>query len=220
MTSVELDAELADVYAREFGMSKNDMEEQERKSASKQYEGLSGKPRTVKHDKHGNPIYPAKGPQEEYLIVDGYNIIFAWEDLNSLSKINIDSARDALKDVLANYQGYRGCRLILVFDAYKVKGNAGKHENFNGIDVFYTKQDETADAFIERTVHDIRDKYKVTVATNDALEQQTVLSLGALRMSARELKDAIERTSHEGLEGYKTSIKGKLENRSKICERK
>ena len=79
---------------------------------------------------------------------------------------------------------------------------------------------ETADTFIERTVHDIRDKYKVTVATNDALEQQTVLSLGALRMSARELKDAIERTSHEGLEGYKTSIKGKLENRSKICERK
>lgn len=223
MTSVELDAELADVYAREFGMSKNDMEEQERRkwrSASKQYEGLSGKPRTVKHDKHGNPIYPAKGPQEEYLIVDGYNIIFAWEDLNSLSKINIDSARDALKDILANYQGYRGCRLILVFDAYKVKGNAGKHENFNGIDVFYTKQDETADAFIERTVHDIRDKYKVTVATNDALEQQTVLSLGALRMSARELKDAIERTSHEGLEGYKTSIKGKLENRSKVCERK
>lgn len=205
MTSVELDAELADVYAREFGMNKNDMEDQERKkwkSTSKQYDGLSGKPRTVKHDKHGNPIYPARGPQEEYLIVDGYNIIFAWEDLNSLSKVNIDSARDALKDILANYQGYKGCKLILVFDAYKVKGNAGKQESFNGIDVFYTKQDETADAFIERRVHDIRDKYKVTVATNDALEQQTVMSLGALRMSARELRDLIERTNREGLDNY------------------
>ena len=134
--------------------------------------------------------------------MDGYNIIFAWEDLNSLSKVNIDSARDALKDILANYQGYKGCKLILVFDAYKVKGNAGKQENFNGIDVFYTKQDETADAFIERRVHDIRDKYKVTVATNDALEQQTVMSLGALRMSARELRDLIERTNREGLDNY------------------
>jgi ribosomal protection tetracycline resistance protein len=194
MSSVELDAQLADVYAREFGMGKNDIaEDQRRKWSGKkknEYEGLSGKPRTVKHDKHGNPIYPKKSQGEEYLIVDGYNIIFAWEDLKELSRINIDSARDALKDVLSDYQGYKGCHLLLVFDAYKVKGNAGKRETFHNIEVVYTKQDETADAFIEKTVFGIRDRYKVTVATSDGLEQQTVMSLGALRMSARELKRA------------------------------
>ena len=171
MSSVELDAQLADVYAREFGMGKD----QRRKWSGKkknEYEGLSGKPRTVKHDKHGNPIYPKKSPGEEYLIVDGYNIIFSWEDLKELSRINIDSARDALKDVLSDYQGYKGCHLLLVFDAYKVKGNAGKRETFHNIEVVYTKQDETADAFIEKTVFGIRDRYKVTVATSDGLEQR------------------------------------------------
>lgn len=212
MTSVELDAELADVYAREFKMNREDMDNEERRKWSKKSnsdipEGLSGKPRTVKHDKKGNPIYPSKGPTEEYLIVDGYNIIFSWDELKELSKINIDSARDALKDELANYQGYKGCKVILVFDAYKVKGNAGRTEVYNGIEVVYTKQDEIADAFIERTVHDIRDKYKVTVATNDGLEQQTVLSLGALRMSARELKEEIERTNSLGLERAMNNLK-------------
>ena len=206
MSSVELDAQLADVYAREFGMGKNDIaEDQRRKWSGKkknEYEGLSGKPRTVKHDKHGNPIYPKKSPGEEYLIVDGYNIIFAWEDLNELSRINIDSARDALKDVLSDYQGYKGCHLLLVFDAYKVKGNAGKRETFHNIEVVYTKQDETADAFIEKTVFGIRDRYKVTVATSDGLEQQTVMSLGALRMSARELKEHIEMTKRAGMEAF------------------
>lgn len=206
MSSVELDAQLADVYAREFGMGKNDIaEDQRRKWSGKkknEYEGLSGKPRTVKHDKHGNPIYPKKSPGEEYLIVDGYNIIFAWEDLKELSRINIDSARDALKDVLSDYQGYKGCHLLLVFDAYKVKGNAGKRETFHNIEVVYTKQDETADAFIEKTVFGIRDRYKVTVATSDGLEQQTVMSLGALRMSARELKEHIEMTKRAGMEAF------------------
>ena len=206
MSSVELDAQLADVYAREFGMGKNDIaEDQRRKWSGKkknEYEGLSGKPRTVKHDKHGNPIYPKKSPGEEYLIVDGYNIIFAWEDLKELSRINIDSARDALKDVLSDYQGYKGCHLLLVFDAYKVKGNAGKRESFHNIEVVYTKQDETADAFIEKTVFGIRDRYKVTVATSDGLEQQTVMSLGALRMSARELKEHIDMTKRAGMEAF------------------
>ena len=204
MSSVELDAQLADVYAREFGMSKNDVADQERRKWSSkkknEYEGLSGKPRTVKHDKHGNPIYPKKAPDEEYLIVDGYNIIFAWDDLRELSRINIDSARDKLKDILSDYQGYRGCRLILVFDAYKVRGNEGKHETFHNIEVVYTRQDETADAFIEKTVFGARDKYKVTVATSDGLEQQTVMSLGALRMSARELREHIEMTRRAGLD--------------------
>ncbi|MEE1305196.1 MAG: translation factor GTPase family protein [Agathobacter sp.] len=207
MSSVELDAELADVYAREFGMSKTDLENQERrkwaKAKSSIPEGLSGKPRTVKHDKKGNTIYPAKGPQEEYLIVDGYNIIFAWEELNDIAKTNIDAARDRLKDELQNYQGFKQCKVIVVFDAYKVKDNAGRKEDYNGIEVYYTKTDETADAFIERRVHNIRDKYKVTVATNDSLEQQTVMSLGALRMSARELKETIEQYNKRALEEYR-----------------
>ena len=109
---------------------------------------------------------------------------------------------DALKDVLSDYQGYKGCHLLLVFDAYKVKGNAGKRETFHNIEVVYTKQDETADAFIEKTVFGIRDRYKVTVATSDGLEQQTVMSLGALRMSARELKEHIEMTKRAGMEAF------------------
>lgn len=227
MSSYELDAELADVYAREFGMSKSELEEEERRKWAKAKsgipEGLSGKPRIVKHDKKGNPIYPAKKPQEEYLIVDGYNIIFSWDELNELSRTSIDAARDALKDELLNYQGYKRCNVIVVFDAYKVKGNAGKREIYDGvsrslakdatyeagdkpaIEVYYTKQDETADAFIERRVHEIRDKYKVTVATNDGLEQQTVLSLGALRMSARELKETIEQYNRQCMEEWRRS---------------
>ena len=228
MSEVELDAELKDVYEREFGMSRKDIEEQERRKwAKKRTLGPDGqaapKPSHVKYDKKGNPIYPDRGPQEEYLIVDGYNIIFAWEDLKELSRVNIDAARDKLKDELCNYQGYRKCHLILVFDAYKAKGNPGKHEFYdgrshtigkemlsdlkNGIEVVYTKQDETADAFIERTVHDIRDKYRVTVATSDGLEQQTIMSLGALRMSARELRETIDRANREGFEAWKNQQK-------------
>jgi small GTP-binding protein len=228
MSEVELDAELKDVYEREFGMSQKDVEEQERRKWAKKRtiaaDGQSvSKPSHVKYDKKGNPIYPAKGPQEEYLIVDGYNIIFAWEDLNALAKRNIDAARDKLKDVLCNYQGYRRCRLIVVFDAYKVKGNPGRHEFYDGrsrsigkdtpadrakgIEVVYTQQDETADAYIERTVHELREKYRVTVATSDALEQQTILSLGALRMSARELRENLEKFERESFEEWKARQK-------------
>jgi small GTP-binding protein len=205
MSETELDAKLSDVYAREFGLTKEELEEQSRRKWAKKPDGQKNSAQSVPHvkyDKKGNPIYPAKGPTEEYLIVDGYNIIFSWDELKELSKTNMDAARDSLKDTLCNYQGYRRCHLILVFDAYKVKGHAGKTENYQGIEVVYTRQDETADAFIERKVHDIREKYRVTVATSDGLEQQTVLSLGALRMSARELKENIERTTREGYESY------------------
>jgi small GTP-binding protein len=228
MSEVELDAELKDVYEREFGMSAKDMEEQERKRWAKKHTTARDgqpdiRPSHVKLDKKGNPIYPAKGPQEEFLIVDGYNIIFAWDDLNELSKRNIDAARDKLKDLLCNYQGYRRCRLLVVFDAYKVKGSPGRHEFYDGrsrvigkelpadtksgIEVVYTQQDETADAYIERTVHEIRDKYRVTVATSDGLEQQTIMSLGALRMSARELRETMERVSRDSFEAWKAGQK-------------
>ena len=130
---------------------------------------------------------------EEYLIVDGYNIIFAIGELKELSKLNIDSAKDKLKDMLADYQGYKGCRVIVVFDGYRKKGNPGSKENYFDLEIVHTKQDETADAYIERTVHELVNKYKVTVATNDNLEQLTILSQGALRMSARMLEEEMAR---------------------------
>jgi len=130
--------------------------------------------------------------KEEYLLVDGYNIIFAWEELRELARINIDSARDKLMDILCNYQGYLGATLILVFDAYKVPGNPGSVLRYHNIHVVYTKEAETADQYIEKTVHEIGRKYHVTVATSDALEQMIIWGSGALRLSAQGLKDAVE----------------------------
>jgi len=130
--------------------------------------------------------------KKEYLLVDGYNIIFAWEELRSLAERNIDSARDKLMDIMSNYQGYLGCTLILVFDAYKVKGNPGFVQKYHNIYVVYTKEAETADQYIEKTVHDIGKTHHVTVATSDALEQMIIWGGGAMRMSALGLKQAVE----------------------------
>ena len=207
MSSIELDKELADVYAREFGMSREDMEN----AARKKWSTKQQKPKapTVKLDKKGNPIYPSKGPDKKLLIVDGYNIIFSWNELKELSRINIDSARDRLKDILCNYQGFEGCRVVVVFDAYRIRDNSGKKEFYDGrtrsmvkagiapgIEVVYTRTDETADAYIERLVHLEREKYRITVATNDAMEQLTVMSQGALRMSAKNLAEEIARVGN------------------------
>lgn len=143
------------------------------------------------------------GPQEkpeEYLLVDGYNIIFAWPELRELAQINLDSARDKLMDILCNYQGYQGCRLILVYDAYKVKGNPGSVMKYHNIEVVYTKEAETADQYIERTTHELGakpQKYRVTVATSDALEQMIIWGNGATRMSALGLKAAVESAGAE-----------------------
>lgn len=205
-TSWELDKELQQIYAREFGMSREDVEDQERRKWMKKKTNES-KPNVVKYDKKGSPIYPARGPQEEYLIVDGYNIIFAWKDLNELSRVNIDSARDKLLDILSNYQGYKGCPVLVVFDAYKRKEHPGAKQKYHNLDVVYTKTDETADAYIERTVHEIGHKHRVTVATNDGLEQLTVMSQGALRMSAENLRQEIERLSRQEYEAYLSGSK-------------
>ncbi len=129
-----------------------------------------------------------KKRKKEYLLVDGYNIIFAWEELKELSKINIDSARDRLKDILCNYQGYRKCTLILVFDAYRVKGHREEITKYHNIHVVYTKEAETADMFIEKTVHAIGRKYQVTVATSDGLEQVIIMGQGGKRLSAPDSK--------------------------------
>lgn len=190
--SWEMDKELQQIYAREFGMNKEDMLDAERKKWTKKSEKKESVPHQ-KLDKKGNPIYPKRPMLQECLLVDGYNIIFAIPQLKELSQINMDSAKDKLKDMLADYQGYKGCRVILVFDGYRKKGNPGAQEKYFDIEVVHTKQDETADAYIERTVHEIVSKYRVTVATNDALEQLTILSQGALRMSARMLLEDMQR---------------------------
>lgn len=132
------------------------------------------------------------GSREEYLLVDGYNIIFAWDELRELSETNIEGARGKLADILCNYQGYRKCTLILVFDAYKVEGNPGEVMKYHNIYIVYTKEAETADQYIEKTVRRIARQADVTVATSDALEQVIILGQGARRMSAAGLKEEVE----------------------------
>lgn len=140
--------------------------------------------------------------KEEFLLVDGYNIIFAWEELNELSKSNLEAARGRLMDILCNYQGYRNMNLILVFDAYKVPGNPGELIQYHNIHVVYTKEAETADQYIEKLVHDIGKKYDVTVATSDGLEQLIIYGAGARRLSARGLWEEIQRTEQEMREKF------------------
>ncbi len=135
--------------------------------------------------------------KENYLLVDGYNIIYAWDELKALAEVNLESARTKLMDILCNYQGYRQMTLILVFDAYRVKGNPGEITKYNNIHVVYTKEAETADQYIEKTVHKIGRKHNVTVATSDALEQVIIFGQGAVRMSANGLKDDVELVNRE-----------------------
>ena len=143
-----------------------------------------------------------KKPRESYLLVDGYNIIFAWEELNELSKTDLAAARGKLMDILCNYQGYRKMKLILVFDGYKVPGNPGEMIEYHNIHVVYTKEAQTADQYIEKLVHDMGRNYDVTVATSDGLEQLIIWGAGARRLSARELKEEVERADEELRERY------------------
>lgn len=133
----------------------------------------------------------------EYVLVDGYNIIFAWEDLSRISKSSLEAARDALINRLASYKVMKDIEVIVVFDAYKVKGNRGEVERINNITVVYTKEAETADAYIERTTHELSKKHRVRVATSDNLEQLIILGNGALRVSAREFLAEVEETEAE-----------------------
>lgn len=130
--------------------------------------------------------------KEQYLLVDGYNMIFAWDELRELANVNLDSARTKLMDMLCNYQGYKKMKLILVFDAYKVSGGQGSVCQYHNIHVIYTKEAETADQYIEKTVHEIGRKYDVTVATSDNLEQMIIYGSGARRLSADGLRKEIQ----------------------------
>lgn len=150
-------------------------------------------PKKISYSEDTYKISPPKRlkGEEEYLLVDGYNIIFAWKDLKNLAQSNIDGARDKLMDILSNYQGYKNQTLILVFDAYKVPGNIGEVQKYHNIYVVYTKEAETADQYIEKTVQKIGKHYSVTVATSDAMEQMIILGQGANRISARGLLEEI-----------------------------
>ena len=151
--------------------------------------------KTQKMPKYKKAAPIPAGP--EYLLVDGYNIIFAWEELKELARDNLEAARGALTDRLCNYSGFKQCELILVFDAYKVKGNIGEVEKVNNISVVYTKEAETADMYIEKTAHELGRKRRVRVATSDALEQLIILGSGAVRVSANEFKKEVEDTEEQ-----------------------
>ena len=143
-------------------------------------------------------------PKEQCLIVDGYNIIFAWEDLAETAKHDLDAARRSLLDRLSSFAGFKKCRLIVVFDGYKQKGNPGEKEHFHNIQVVYTKEGETGDAYIEGLVAQIGRNYSVKVATSDSLVQVASLRSGVLRMSARELRQEVETAQKEMRNHYRS----------------
>lgn len=140
--------------------------------------------------------------KEEYLLVDGYNVIFAWEDLKELVETNVESARGKLLDVMCNYQGIKKCNLIVVFDAYRIQGHQTEILDYHNIHVVYTKEAETADQYIEKYVHEKASNYHITVATSDGLEQIIIRSKGAALLSARELKEEVEQTVANALDAY------------------
>ncbi len=133
----------------------------------------------------------------EYLLVDGYNVLHAWDDLAKLAAENLETARARLMDMLCNYQGYRKVQVILVFDAYKVKGNLGTVTPYHGIQVVYTKEAETADSYIERATHDMAKQHRVRVVTSDSAMQFIILGNGALRVSARSFRQELDATERE-----------------------
>ena len=180
------DPELLAIMEREFG------------SKQKERDRYSGyRKQTVSAPMPRKTVIKDTEPKKEYLLVDGYNVIFAWEELNELAKASIDAARNKLMDILSNYQGYSKCKLILVFDAYKVPGGTEHVEKYHNIYIVYTKEAETADQYIEKTVHAMGRKHRVTVATSDGLEQVIILGQGGVRMSALGLKKQIESAGHE-----------------------
>ncbi len=138
----------------------------------------------------------------EYLLVDGYNVIFAWEDLKELAAVNIDGARGRLLDILCDYQGLRGCKLIVVFDAYRVVGHETEQLDYHNIHVVYTKEAETADQYIEKFAHENGRKYRITVATSDGLEQIIIRGQGCLLLSARELREEIKQAKAQLQQDY------------------
>ena len=188
------DKELQEIFERTYG-----------KVARRAFEPAKKPARTSLADHYDVTIH---SEDTEYLLVDGYNIIFAWDELQRLAAQDIAAARGALIDILANYQGFRKCRVIVVFDAYKVKGNPGSVQTVHGIKVVYTKEAETADTYIERATYELRRERRVRVATSDGPEQVIILGHGALRVSARAFHAEVE-----AAEGQISAVLQRLTNR-------
>ena len=176
------DKELEAIMEREFGPVKRPL-----------YRAPANRPATEE--------VTIRTPKRKAIIVDGYNIIFAWDDLAALAKEDLEAARKKLCDMLSNYAGFKKCYLVLVFDGWKVKGNLGEKQQYHNIQVVYTKEGETGDAYIEALVAKIGGNYAVRVATSDSLVQLASLRGGVLRMSARELREELE-TAHKEMEPF------------------
>ena len=202
------DKELQAIFEKTYGAVKQGRAGWTRSVGKREKERREGKGK-LPQDRESSGGRARKKREKEYLLVDGYNIIFAWEELRELAAANIDSARDKLMDILSNYQGYCRNTLILVFDAYKVKGGQGSVQKYHNIYVVYTKEAETADQYIEKAVHEISRDYPVTVATSDALEQVIILGAGAARLSAAGLKEEIEAASQEMRTYFQDAIPGR-----------
>lgn len=178
------DDELMEIFKRTYGKPDCDP----RKAFRREKKDLSDKYKDVKLPTYSGP---------EYLLVDGYNIIFAWNDLKQLAEKSLDDARKQLSDILCNYQGSRGCEIILVFDAYKVKGHHRDIEKYGSISIVYTRESETADSYIERVTHELSKNHRVRVATSDGPEQMIIFGSGARRVSASELRAEIKSIERE-----------------------
>ena len=163
----------------------------------KKKEGWQRQSRSTEIRQAATRVYQGQPKKEEYLLVDGYNVIFAWEELSALSKVTLDGARGRLLDILCDYQAMKGCRLIVVFDAYRLKGHPEEAYAYHNIYVVYTKEAETADRYIERFAHDNSKKYQITVATSDGLEQIIIRGEGCRLLSSRDLQADVERQKEQ-----------------------
>ena len=188
-----LDKELEEIFERAFGPIKR------RLPSQTQGMGYEKKP---KPEKPYVAKWESRKPVKQYLLVDGYYVIFAWKELDELAKHNLDAARSKLMDILCNYQGYHKKEVILVFDAYKVKGNPGEVQEYHNIHVVYTKEAQTADSYIEKATHELAKKHDVTVVTSDGLEQLIIMGQGARRVSSREFELQIKEMEQEIRESW------------------
>ena len=184
---VEQDEELRAIFERTYGPIRRQVPQPMRPPRRPAAQESEAEKRAIRERFRG----------EEYLLVDGYNIIFAWDELKAIARDSLDAARKSLCDLLCNYQGYRKCHVILVFDAYKVKGGQGSVEKYHNIHVVYTREAETADAYIERATYEIGREHRVQVATSDGPEQLIILGHGALRLSATAFRQEVEQVQGE-----------------------
>ena len=191
------DKELMDIFERTYGPIKKRVTNND-----DDYPLVnSAEDTTTKEPQGGDPKYAAavkkkNEPKKEYLLVDGYNMIFAWPELKSLASRDIKAARDRLMDILSNYAGFEKENVILVYDAYKVNGGQERIMRYHNIDVVFTREAETADLYIEKAAHELSKKYTVTVATSDNVEQVIIFGAGAYRLSALNFLEKIRNTEN------------------------